>query len=163
MTTPPMPPMPGTPPQPGRPVFCSVLTGFFVLRRCERYAAAPCARCGRPACPHHLGHDGRCPECAGHLSRNPYDRSWTHGYRRSHYHHTTTVYGNDGWYSSFDQYDRDSFEPGGGGGGDGGEWAAASGDFGGDEWDGTDTGTDTDTGTGSDDWDSGGDDGLVDS
>lgn len=126
-----------------------MVTGFFVLRRCDRPAAGACPSCGRPVCPQHFTPEGRCPECVQHSFQDPYRQFWTYGHRRAHYHHTTTVYGNDTWYPSFDQDDRDAFEPGGG------DWAAASGDFGGDEWDGSDTG--------SGDWDSGGDDGLVDS
>ncbi|WP_051468345.1 hypothetical protein [Actinomadura oligospora] len=146
MTTPPMPPAP----PPNRPVACSLLSGFFVLRRCGRPAAGACPSCGRPVCPEHFGSDGLCPECSRQVADSAYHRSWTYGYRRTHYENTPTVYGSSTWYPSFDQNDRDAFEPGGG------DWAAASGDFaGGSEWDGSD-------GDAGGDWDSDGD-GLVDS
>nr|WP_233616719.1 hypothetical protein [Actinomadura harenae] len=141
------------PPPLNGPVPCSILSGFFVLRRCERPAAGPCPSCTRPVCPEHFGSDGLCPECSRNTARDAYDRTWTYGHRRRHYENSSAVYGSSTYYpdySSFDEHDRDAFEP------DGGDWAAASGDFaGGDDWDGAD-------GDGGGDWDSG-DDGLVDS
>jgi hypothetical protein len=127
-----------------------MLTGFFVLGRCDRPAAGLCPTCGRPVCPDHTGHGGDCSECRGRLEDHAHDRSWVYGSRRRHYENSSSVYGSPTWYPSFDQDDRDAFEPGGG------DWATASGDYGGgDEWDGSDTGA-------GGDWDSGGD-GLVDS
>ncbi|RFU36410.1 hypothetical protein DZF91_38355 [Actinomadura logoneensis] len=136
---------------------CAMLTGFFVLRRCGRPAAAHCPSCTRAVCPEHSGPDALCSECRGRLAEHAHDPSWTYGYRRTHYENSSSVYGSNTWYPDFDQHDRNAFEAGGGDYGSapgGDDWAAASGDHtGGDEWDGSDTGGD---------WDSGGD-GLVDS
>ncbi|MEV5575584.1 hypothetical protein AB0L06_36570 [Spirillospora sp. NPDC052269] len=142
MTTPPM-----QPPTPGNgPVTCPMLRGFFVLGRCGRPAADVCPSCGRRVCREHLGSDRLCVECSRRVNDDVYEPTWMNDYRSAHHRHMSTVYGGDTWYSSFDGDDRDAFEPGGG------DWAAASGDFEGDDLDGDAGG----------DWDSG-DDGLVDS
>lgn len=94
---------------------CAVTTGFFVLGRCGRAAAASCPRCGRPVCGDHAGPDGLCPECAaaqGYGTQDPHHPSWAGGYRRHYYRHSSQAYGDTSWYSSFDQYDRGAFNPG---------------------------------------------------
>jgi hypothetical protein len=92
-----------------------VTSGFFVLGRCGRAAAAPCARCGRPTCQEHYGPSGLCPEClvaAGQGSDDRYDERWVWGYRRGFYSRSSQTYNDTTWYSAFDAYDRGAFNPG---------------------------------------------------
>lgn len=94
---------------------CTVTTGFFVLGRCGQAAVASCPQCRRPVCAAHAAQGGLCPECAaaqGYGTRDPHHPSWTGGYRRHYYRHSSQVYSDVHWYSSFDEYDRGAFNPG---------------------------------------------------
>ncbi|MDL4772640.1 hypothetical protein [Actinomadura xylanilytica] len=96
---------------------CTVTTGFFVLGRCGRPSVAACPQCARPVCDEHAaGPNGLCPECAaaqGYGSHDAHDPGWAGGYRRHFYQSTSSTYQDRAWYSSFDSYDRGSFERGG--------------------------------------------------
>jgi len=108
---------------------CSVTTGFFVLGRCGGPAVAACGQCGQPICQAHVEANGLCPECAaaaGYAPQDPHDPRWVGGYRRWFHHRTSQAYNDPTWYSSFDSYDRGSFNPGD-------DWNSGSGDFGGDD------------------------------
>jgi hypothetical protein len=107
---------------------CTATTGFFVLGRCGRPAVTQC-RCGRPVCSRHVESEGLCSECAAAQGyADPYGRGWARGYRRRYYQDSSQQYQDPMWYSSFDSYDRDSFDVGGGfdygdfDGGGGNDW-----------------------------------------
>ncbi len=107
---------------------CTATTGFFILGRCGRAAVTQC-RCGRPVCSRHTASQGLCSECAAAQGYpDPHARGWAGAYRRQYYQDSSTFYQDPGWYSSFDSYDRDGFDVGGGFdygdfGGDGGnDW-----------------------------------------
>jgi hypothetical protein len=107
---------------------CGATTGFFVLGRCGRPSVTAC-RCGRPVCDRHVDAQGLCAECAGAQGyADPYHPAWARGYRRQHYLYSSQQYGDPGWYSGFDSYDRgafdtdDGFDYGGDTGDDGGDW-----------------------------------------
>jgi hypothetical protein len=96
---------------------CFVTTGFFVLGRCGRQAVMPCANCGREVCETHIDGNGLCPECAAGSdyengdSGDSYSSSWTEDYRREYYEDSGNEYQDQGWYSSFNEYDRTPFDP----------------------------------------------------
>ncbi|MGP4021821.1 hypothetical protein [Actinomadura sp. 3N407] len=95
---------------------CTVTTGFFVLGHCGQAAVASCPQCGRAVCGAHAAPGGLCPECAaaqGYRTDDPHDPSWTRGYRRHYYQRSSQTYRDSYWYSSFDEYDRGAFNPGG--------------------------------------------------
>jgi hypothetical protein len=107
---------------------CGATTGFFVLQRCENRARAGCARCQRSICPQHTlflpGDPGAvCPECysaaRGYVS-DPNDPDWAIGYRRSFYWETSSTTGDDTWWMTFNEVDRESFDDDRGEG----EWGA---------------------------------------
>ncbi|WP_433333192.1 hypothetical protein [Spirillospora sp. CA-294931] len=94
---------------------CTVTTGFFVLGRCGRAAVQQCPQCGRAICGTHVGSHGLCPECvvaAGYGSHDPHAPGWVSGYRRWFYQRSSQSYNDTIWYSSFDSYDRGTFNPG---------------------------------------------------
>ena len=109
---------------------CIVTTGFFVLGRCGRAAVTSCPQCRRPVCGQHAApQSGHCPECMaaqGYGSQNPYDPSWTGGYRRRFYQRSSQSYNDAYWYSSFDEFDRGAFNPGD-------DYSYGEGDFGPDD------------------------------
>jgi hypothetical protein len=67
-----------------------------------------------------------CPECyaaaRGYVS-DPNDPDWAVGYRRSFYWETSTSTGDDTWWMSFDEVDRESFDDQGEGELGEGEWS----------------------------------------
>lgn len=94
---------------------CAVTTGFFTLAHCGRPSAAMCGGCGRAACADHLVPAGLCAECAaaqGHGAQHVYEPNWTRGYRRSYYQRSSQAYMDTSWYTGFDEFDREAFEPG---------------------------------------------------
>ncbi|WP_242900621.1 hypothetical protein [Actinomadura terrae] len=98
---------------------CTVTTGFFVLAHCGRAAVASCPQCSRPVCDRHGAQQGGlCPECVSAQEyggeAEPYDPSWTSGYRRRYYERSSQAYSDPAWYSSFNEYDRGAFNPGDG-------------------------------------------------
>lgn len=118
---------------------CGATTGFFVLARCDNRARAGCSRCSRSVCPQHtlfLPGDPAavCPECysaaRGYVS-DPNDPDWAIGYRRTFYWETSSSTGDDTWWMTFNDVDRESFDDADGDGvpdseegewGDGGEF-----------------------------------------
>ncbi|MFI6518491.1 hypothetical protein ACIBF1_23245 [Spirillospora sp. NPDC050679] len=108
---------------------CAVTSGFFVLGRCGRPAARPCARCERPLCAEHVRLGELCPECAaaqGHRPEDAYDPAWIDGYRRHYYEHSARVYNDAAWYSTIDAQERAAFDAGDD------DWSYGGGDFDGD-------------------------------
>ncbi len=92
-----------------------VTTGFFVLGKCGRASASYCPQCRRPVCGEHQGPSALCPECAAALgqgAQDPHDPRWAQSYRRWYYGRSSQQYSDSGWYSAFDAYDRNAFEPG---------------------------------------------------
>ena len=97
---------------------CGATTGFFVLGRCDQRARTACVRCTRSVCPAHtlfLPGDPQpvCPECyaaaRGYVG-DPNDPDWAIGYRRSFYWDTATSAGDNSWWMTFDEADRESFD-----------------------------------------------------
>lgn len=93
---------------------CTVTTGFFVLGRCGNPSVTACGQCGRPVCARHAGPSGLCPECANQqgFADDPYQPGWARGYRRRFYQHSSRMYSDAYWYSTFDSYDRGAFDDG---------------------------------------------------
>lgn len=94
---------------------CTVTAGFFMLRHCGRPGVDMCRQCGRSLCAEHAGPSGLCPECFSTQSYqrwDPYQPTWTRGYRRQYYDRSARVYNDSTWYSEFDSYDRAAFAPG---------------------------------------------------
>ena len=116
---------------------CGATKGFFVLERCGVSARAGCGRCQRSVCRRHtmqLPGDPVpvCPECysaaRGYVS-DPNDDDWAIGYRRSFYWDLTTSSGDQTWWMSFDEVDREGFDQPGDAEG---EWGVEGGEFGND-------------------------------
>ena len=121
---------------------CGATTGFFVLERCDNRARAGCSRCSRSICPHHtLFLPGEpapvCPECyaaaRGYVS-DPNDPDWAIGYRRTFYWETSSTSGDDTFWMTFNDVDRESFDDDAQGEGEG-EWGDGDGDGYGDDFD----------------------------
>jgi hypothetical protein len=119
---------------------CGATTGFFVLARCDERARTGCTRCTRSICPRHTmflpGDPGpTCPECyaaaRGYVG-DPNDPDWAIGYRRSFYWETSSTTGDDTWWMSFNDVDRESFDERAEGEG---EWSEGEGGEYGDDFD----------------------------
>lgn len=91
---------------------CGATTGFFVLGRCGRGSVTVC-RCGRALCAEHVDAQGLCPECSGAQGYgDPYRPGWARGFRRSYYRRSSADYGDPGFYTGYDSYDRGGFDQG---------------------------------------------------
>jgi len=98
---------------------CTTTTGFFVLERCQRPANTGCGRCNRSICNRHilrLPEEATpvCPECyaaARGFVEDPMDEYWAIGYRRSYYWSASEATGDSGYWSEFDSYDQQAFDP----------------------------------------------------
>jgi hypothetical protein len=100
---------------------CDVITGFFVLRRCDAPVVAACVQCGRGLCPAHVADRGLCPECAVAMGYggDPTTSSSAAALarrRRGFYSEAARAFGDLDWYSSLDEFDRAPFQPGAGAG-----------------------------------------------
>ncbi len=105
---------------------CAQRTGFLTLTTCGEPVAAACAMCGKAICAGHIHHTQSgilCPDCAAlgldadEASRRGLDSSY---YRRSADSDTGMVTYGSSDYESFDTFDGEGGEMGGGGAD--GEW-----------------------------------------
>jgi hypothetical protein len=92
---------------------CTVVTGFFVLRRCGRPPVAGCPDCRRPICATHVAEQGLCPDCAARRGFFGHPASSSSHHRRGFRSSSSRDFGDASMFAVLNEFDRAPFDPGG--------------------------------------------------